>query len=114
MEGVTIIKSFLGTKQGDPLKSLLFVLAHYRALLKTITHAPSCIFPPLVNNTHIVGPLNEITHTFDHLSTQLTLIGLRVKVLKCKFWSPSGVSLGINIPKGCTLVTKGLHILGVP
>jgi hypothetical protein len=33
----------------------------------------------------IVGFLDEITCTFDHLLTQLALIGLRVKMLKCKF-----------------------------
>ncbi len=57
--------------------------------------------------------MNEITHTFDHLSTQLTLVGLRVKVLKCKLWSPSWIFPGIEIPHGYTLVAKGLCILGV-
>jgi hypothetical protein len=32
---------------------------------------------------------------------------------KCKFWSPLRISLGIKILHGCTLVTYGLHILGV-
>ncbi len=58
--------------------------------------------------------MNEITRVFDHLSTQLTLIGLRVKVSKFKFWSPLRIPLGIKIPRGCTLVTNGLRILGVP
>ncbi len=114
VEGVTIIESSLGTRQGDPLKGLLFALAHYRALLKTIVWAPNCIFPSLTNDTHIMGPLSEITHTFDHLSTELTLARLKVKVLKCKFWSPSRTFLGIEIFQGCTLVKDGLHILGVP
>jgi hypothetical protein len=67
-----------------------------------------------MNNTHIMGPLSEITHTFDHLSTQLALVGLKVKVSKCKFWSPLGTFLGIEIPQDYTLVIDGLHILGVP
>jgi hypothetical protein len=29
VEGVIIIESFSGMKQGDPLGSLLFILAHY-------------------------------------------------------------------------------------
>jgi hypothetical protein len=41
--------------------------------------------------------MNEITHAFDHVSTQLALIELRVKVSKCKFWNPSKISLSIEI-----------------
>ncbi len=114
MKGITIIESFSSMKQGDPLRGLLLVLAHYQIILKTIAQAPSCVFPSLVNDTNIVGPMNEIIHTFDHLSTQLALIGLKVKVSKCKFWSPSGISPNIKIPQGYTLVIDGLHILGVP
>jgi hypothetical protein len=36
VERVTIIKSSLGMKQGDPLGGPLFALAHYQAFLKTI------------------------------------------------------------------------------
>jgi hypothetical protein len=60
-----------------------------------------------------VGPLNEITRAFDHLSTQLTLVGLRVNVSKCKLWGPLEISLGIKILQGYTLVSYGLHIFGV-
>jgi hypothetical protein len=60
-----------------------------------------------------MGPMSEIVPTFEHLLTQLTLVGLRVKVSKCKLWSPSRISSNINIPKGCTLVINGLCILGV-
>ncbi len=114
MEGVTIIESFLGTRQGEPLGGLLFTLAHYWALLETIAWAPNYVFPSLIDDTHIVGLMNEITCTFDHLSTQLTLVGLKVKVSKCKLLNPSGIFLGIKIFHGCTLVIDGLHILAVP
>jgi hypothetical protein len=33
---------------------------------------------------------------------------------KCKFWNPSGISPCIEIPQGCTIITIGLCILGVP
>jgi hypothetical protein len=36
VEGVIIIESSLGTRQGDPLGGPLFTLAHYQTLLKTI------------------------------------------------------------------------------
>jgi hypothetical protein len=84
MEGVTVIESFSSMKQGDPLRGLLFA-THYQAFLKTIAQAPNYLFPSLRNNIHIVGPMSEITYAFDHLLTQLALIGLRVKLSKCKF-----------------------------
>jgi hypothetical protein len=80
VEGVTILESFSSVRQSNPLRGLLFALAHYQALLKTITRTPNYIFPSLTNNTHIVGPMSELTCTFHHLSTQLTQVGLRVKV----------------------------------
>jgi hypothetical protein len=60
-----------------------------------------------------MGPLSEITYAFNHLSTQLALVGLKVKISKCKLWSPSRISQGMKIFQGYTLVTYGLHILGV-
>jgi len=66
-----------------------------------------------VDDTHILVPLNDITRAFDHLLTELTLIGFRVNVSKCKLWNPSRIFPGIKIPHGCTLVTYGLCILGV-
>jgi hypothetical protein len=66
-----------------------------------------------VDDTHIMGPMNEIIRIFDHLLTQLAFVGLKVKMSKCKLWSPLGISPSIKIPQGCTLVTYGLHILGV-
>jgi hypothetical protein len=68
VKGVTIIESYLGMKQNDPLKGPLFVLAHYWALLNTCK-SPNYVFPSLMDNTHIVGPMSEITHPFDHLLT---------------------------------------------
>jgi hypothetical protein len=80
VEGVTILESFSSVRQNDPLGGFLFALAHYQTLLKTITRTPSYILPSLTNNTHIVGPMSELSCTFHHLSTQLAQFGLRVKV----------------------------------
>ncbi len=80
-----MIESSLITRQGDPLGAPLHILAHYQIVLKTITRAPTYVFPYLAYDTHIVGPMNEISRAFDHLSTQLAQLGLRVKVSKCKF-----------------------------
>ncbi len=58
-----------------------------------------------MNDTHIV---EKIVRAFDHLLTQLAIVRLKVKVSKCKLWSPSGISLGIKIPQGCILVMNWL------
>jgi hypothetical protein len=113
VEGVTIIESFSSTKQGDPLGGYLFVLVDYWTILKTIMQTPNYVFPSLVDDTHIMGPMNEIIRTFDHLLTQLTLVGFRVKVSKCKLLNPSRISPSIEIFQGYTLVPDGLHILSV-
>jgi hypothetical protein len=80
----------------------------------TITQTPSYVFPSLVNDIHIMGHLNKIILTFDHLSTQLPLVGLKVKMLKCKLWNPSRIFSSIKNPLNYILVTNDLHILGVP
>ncbi len=84
VKGVTIIESLSGMTQGDPLGGLSFILAHYWTVLKTIMQTFDCVFPSLIDDTHILGPMNEITCAFDHLFTQLTLVRLKVKMSKCK------------------------------
>jgi hypothetical protein len=100
-------------KHGDPLNGLLFVLAHYWTFLGTITWTPNYVFLSYLNDTHIVGFMNEVILSFDHLSTQLALVRLRVKVSKCILWNPSRIFLGVEIPQGCILVIDDLCILGV-
>jgi hypothetical protein len=89
VEGVSTIESSSGTRQNDHLGGLLFVLAHYQALFKTMTQTPNRVFTSLTDDTHIMGPMNELSYPFDHLLTQLTQVGLKVKVSKCKFWGLS-------------------------
>jgi hypothetical protein len=44
--------------------------------------------------------MSEIIWAFDHLFTPLTLVGFKVKVSKCKFWSSLGIFQSIKIPQG--------------
>jgi hypothetical protein len=97
VEGITIIESSLGIRKGDPLRGLLFILAHYQVFLETIMWVFSYVFPSLVDDTHIMGPMSEITHAFNHLLTQLALIGFKVKMLNYKLWSAFEIFLGIEI-----------------
>jgi hypothetical protein len=47
----------MGTHQGDPLKGALFALAHFMALHSIINHFPSCLFPSIIDDIHIISPL---------------------------------------------------------
>ncbi len=97
-------------QKNDPLGGLLFVLTHYRAFLKIIAQVSSYVFPSLTDDTHIMGLMSKIIFSFYHLSTQLALVGLKVKVLECRLWNPFGISSSIKIHKGCALVIDGLCI----
>ncbi len=80
-KGITTVESSLSTRQGDPLSGIFFC---FRTFLETIMWTLNYVFPSLANNTHIMGPINEVILAFDHLSTQLALVGFKVKVSKCK------------------------------
>ncbi len=113
VEGVTIIESSSCTRQGDPLGGPIFVLAHYRSFLKTIAWASNYVFPSLTDDIYIVGLMNEF---FLHLwppFNPISQVGLRVKVSKCKFWSPSWIFPSIQFFHSYILVIDGLRILGV-
>jgi hypothetical protein len=60
-----------------------------------------------------MGLMNEVVLTFDHLSTQLTLVLLRIKVSKCKLWNPLRIFSNVDIIHSYILVTNDLRIMGV-
>jgi hypothetical protein len=43
----------MGTCQGDPLQGALFTLTHFRPLRFIADHFFSCLFPFIVDETHI-------------------------------------------------------------
>ncbi len=55
---VMIIPFAIGTHQGDFLGGALFALVQFRALHSIINHFPSCLFPSITNNIHIIGPFH--------------------------------------------------------
>jgi hypothetical protein len=63
---VTIIPSAMVTHQGDPLGVALFALAHFRALRFIISHFPSCLFPSILNDTHIICPPSIVSSVYEH------------------------------------------------
>jgi hypothetical protein len=85
---VLIIPSTMGTCQGDLLGGALFTLVHFRALRSTTSHFPSCLFPSIVDDIHIICPSFIISSTYEHFQTELCAIVLSIQPHKCVAWSP--------------------------
>jgi hypothetical protein len=65
----------MGTYQGDPWGAL-FVLARFKALCFTTSYFPFCLFPSIVDDTHIISPLSIISFAYNHFQTEFRAIGL--------------------------------------
>jgi hypothetical protein len=64
---VIVIPSTMGTWQNDPLGGALFTLIHFKVLcFITINHFLSCLFPSIVNDIQIIGPLPIVLSTYEH------------------------------------------------
>jgi hypothetical protein len=68
------------THQGDPLGGALFALAHFKALLSIINHFPSCLFPSIINDIHIINPLSIVSFVYEHFQTKFRVIGLFIQL----------------------------------
>ncbi|KAL2611673.1 hypothetical protein R1flu_023365 [Riccia fluitans] len=105
---VTLFSSESSTRQGDSLGDALFALAHLRALRTTASKHPLCLFPSLVDDTHIVGSLEAVVPTFHTLEGHLSVVGLTVQPTKCAAWSPSRLSSSLSLPLGFSLSSARL------
>jgi hypothetical protein len=82
----TIIPSAMGTHQSEGsgfrvyLGGALFVLAHFRALHFLVNHFPSCFFPSIVDDIHIINPPSIVSSTYEHFQTKLHVIGLFIQI----------------------------------
>jgi hypothetical protein len=65
-EELSIVLSFVGTHQGDQFIKPLFALAYFRALQTSFIVFPSCLFPSLVDDFHILGLTSLIPFVFYH------------------------------------------------
>ncbi|KAL2650793.1 hypothetical protein R1flu_018921 [Riccia fluitans] len=99
---------------GDSLGGALFALGHLRALRATVLQHPNCIFPSYADDTHIVGPVDQVLLAFHTLQDQLASVGLTIQPAKCTAWSPHGLPPSLSLPKGFYVSTIGLRILGAP
>jgi len=76
---LTIISSKFGTQQGDPLGGLLFTLTHLCIFRPIATTHPTCVFPSLANDMHIVGLALDELLGFLQLQKEFKALGLLVK-----------------------------------
>jgi hypothetical protein len=74
---VIIIPITMGIHQNNPLGAL-FTLAHFRFLRSTTNHFPSCLFPSIVYDIHIISPLSIISSAYEHFEIELCAIDLSI------------------------------------
>jgi len=60
----TITSSQSDTQQGEPLGGMLFTLIHFRIFRHIATTHLTCVFPLLVNDTHIICPTLDVLPIF--------------------------------------------------
>jgi hypothetical protein len=65
----------MGTCQGGLLLGALLSFAHFRVLCSITNHFPSCLFPSIANDTHIIGPLSIVSFDYEHFQIELCAIG---------------------------------------
>ncbi len=110
---VTIIPSTMGTHQGDLLRRALFDLTHFRALHSIVNHFPSCLFPSIIDDTHIISPLSIISSTYEHFYIEFYVIGLSIQPQRCVTSPPSSLPPNFNIPSLFTTPFEKIRVLGV-
>jgi hypothetical protein len=64
---VIIIVFTMGTCQSDLLRRELFALTHFKALCSIISCFPSCLFPSIVDDTHMISPPLFVSFAYEHL-----------------------------------------------
>jgi hypothetical protein len=103
----------MGIQQGDLLRGALFALAHFRALCSTTSHFPSCLFPSILNDTHIINPLSIVSSAYEHFQTEFLTISFSIQLQKCITWSFFVMPLHFNTPSQFTTPYEGIRLLRV-
>jgi putative effector of murein hydrolase len=68
----------------EPIKVIilggaLFTLTHFRALQSIINQFPFCLFPSIVNDIHIIGPLSIVSFAYEHFHTKFYAMSLFIQ-----------------------------------
>ncbi len=61
------------------LRGTLIFFTHFRALDFIVSNFPSCLFPSIVDDTHIIGPFSIVSFAYEHFQTELCVIGLFIQ-----------------------------------
>jgi hypothetical protein len=76
---IIIIPFGMGTYQKNPLGKVLFTLTHFKDLHSIINDFFSCLFPSIVDDTHIINPLSIVSFTYEHFQIELYVISLSIQ-----------------------------------
>jgi len=90
-----------------------FSLAHFYTFHTLITLFPSCLFPFVTYDIHIIGPTLIVSQVFHHYFFELDLVSLAIQPYKCVVWFPSRLPLRFLPPSSFYTPIKGIRVLGV-
>jgi hypothetical protein len=71
------------TRQGGHLGRVLFALVHFCAFCPIVVTHPTCVFPSLAYDTHIVGTTLDVLLIFLRLQEEFDTLKLLVQLTKC-------------------------------
>jgi hypothetical protein len=71
---------------------MLFALPHFCVFHPIATTHPTCVFPSLANDMHIVGLALAVVPIFLQLQEDIGTSRLPVQLTKCVAWSPQGLN----------------------
>jgi hypothetical protein len=74
------------------LGRVLFTLAHFCALPPTATAHPTCVFPSLVDDMHIVGHASNVVPFFVIITRIYNIRAFNAADEVCSAWSPQGLN----------------------
>jgi hypothetical protein len=67
----------MGTHKGDPLGRALFALAHFKGLHSIANIYFFCLFPSIIDDTHIISPPSIVSSPCEQFQTNSKLNSMR-------------------------------------
>ncbi len=92
----------------------MFTLVHLCVLHPILVTHPTCVFPSLANDKHIIGLASNVLLVFLQLQEIFCTLGLLVQPIKCVAWSPLGLNQYISLILDFLTLGSSFRILGAP
>ncbi len=92
----------------------MFTLVHFCVLHPTLVTHPTCVFPSLANDNHIIGLASNVLLVFLQLQEKFGTLGLLVQPTKYVAWSPLGLNQYISLILGFLTLGSSFRILSAP